>query len=1146
MPNLEIDNKNTNDVELTNERQEFEKKLEAIVFDKDAYNWADAKATLQFKQEFDGNVQEWNKLAELLDRYDPFSKLLIEPSAYQEKVFEGEGEDISYGIRYDAEIHDDGVILKHQIESTAEFLKKHRGFGLLADVVGSGKTFEAGLVLSELAIRGYISSMLLIVPKDVYNAWVSAIEKLFGLGKCVKDKNGNPIKMADDVPATFVRVGDKLEGKHFNKEVNGFITPKYPIIVTMDDFVKWEAGTLDKKLFDVVVVDEAHHLNCGEGDDAKAMMLLSHLMHTKQLAKKTYCLLLSATPHSGNLEDMFRLWYFIRCKGGKPEDFDPTKPDELKSPAFLEERNFYLNDICRGANTVKDFVRKEKIATVRGDFATYCVDFYAYVKENCKDGKRSRTVSELSDTEKQGVIDSFLSTYLADKGYCDREGVRKYIYKHAGESVSRDEAEIRTAFNAYLTVMAAQCDPNERENYARFDYSYDGNKERVIDEFLRADERTFNNLGLTQIAQYAANGAMRQKVEKMIADLYHNTILRSIMIRQPDDRVKRTSKKRKVVNLMMFRTNKAPQEEIRLDFPAGETAVVKINPKRFDYMDDRTTISREKNGKPVTDGIGNPLPPTSFGEYIEKQREEGGIVSYGYFFEKFMEQFGATDVNYIFNAKQSEYPYRFHRAKSVEFYANQMDAINVENKLSKVHYNFLPVYDEDIQRIDNIIDSVGGLDDPEAREKRRSYYLKCERLKEILRRHENERVIVFFDYLLGEEESVCASVNSMLLNDPDFAGRIIDAKDFNENDETTKTGLTKAFDAKSDAILVVTSKGLTEGTNFQSCSVVVNFQITTDPLAMQQSIGRVFRIGQKNDVTVYSIADMYKLEGYLLAYYSRIGLMSSDTGDAEILAGCNNADMVTMLCPEPRCQHLGLYTKEDCEQLTMLELQGQKPKGGKRQYYVRCEKCRSDKYMLPLLTSNVRCDSCGASVVRTVKEDGVPTYSCVGNGETMSAKIDEQIYYCNKYCAMSKCRKLQRWGCKAIELYRMKKRPATDIKAEACSVCPHMEECEKKGCIYDVGVDAIKKCSTCSENACRNVKPHALVFDQNWETACPKCKKGTLKPEKAKSFDTYIRRLFASGEMDQGESFCPRFMEEIDKVVEVQQILRADTLRERQ
>ena len=40
-------------------------------------------------------------------------------------------------------------------------------------------------------------------------------------------------------------------------------------------------------------------------------------MATKKKANSTYCVLLSATPHSGNLEKMFRLWYFIRCPFNK-------------------------------------------------------------------------------------------------------------------------------------------------------------------------------------------------------------------------------------------------------------------------------------------------------------------------------------------------------------------------------------------------------------------------------------------------------------------------------------------------------------------------------------------------------------------------------------------------------------------------------------------------------------------------------------------------------------------------------------------------------------------------------------------------------------------------------------------------------------
>ena len=62
------------------------------------------------------------------------------------------------------------------------FLKELRGFGLLADVVGSGKTFEACAILSELAVRGKMQSLLLVVPSQVYDSWINVLENLFGLG----------------------------------------------------------------------------------------------------------------------------------------------------------------------------------------------------------------------------------------------------------------------------------------------------------------------------------------------------------------------------------------------------------------------------------------------------------------------------------------------------------------------------------------------------------------------------------------------------------------------------------------------------------------------------------------------------------------------------------------------------------------------------------------------------------------------------------------------------------------------------------------------------------------------------------------------------------------------------------------------------
>ena len=179
----------------------------------------------------------------------------------------------------------------------------------------------------------------------------------------------------------------------------------------------------------------------------------------------------------------------------------------------------------------------------------------------------------------------------------------------------------------------------------------------------------------------------------------------------------------------------------------------------------------------------------------------------------------------------------------------------------------------------------------------------------------------------------------------------------------------------------------------------------------------------------------------------------------------------------------------------------------------------------------------------------MPTYTCAVDGDTLSTLGTEATYYCNKYCAMSHCKKLNNWGCKAVDLYKRRKHPATDIKSEACSTCEHLQECTRDGCVYDVGPEAIEKCKTCSQNSCDRAKPHVLKFNKKWEAPCPVCeragRRGTLKPDSVKSFSTYIKKLFENSGMDHGASFCSRFQEEISKVVEIQQILRADKSREK-
>ncbi|MDP8969740.1 MAG: SNF2-related protein [Actinomycetota bacterium] len=60
-------------------------------------------------------------------------------------------------------------------------VRQMRGRAILADEVGLGKTIEAGLVLSELRLRGLTSRSLVVVPAGLVAQWREELERKFGL-----------------------------------------------------------------------------------------------------------------------------------------------------------------------------------------------------------------------------------------------------------------------------------------------------------------------------------------------------------------------------------------------------------------------------------------------------------------------------------------------------------------------------------------------------------------------------------------------------------------------------------------------------------------------------------------------------------------------------------------------------------------------------------------------------------------------------------------------------------------------------------------------------------------------------------------------------------------------------------------------------
>jgi len=124
----------------------------------------------------------------------------------------------------------------YQTETVRKVLKQFRGRVLLADEVGLGKTVEAGMVLKEYLLRGMAERVLVLVPASLVGQWREELETKFDIS-CVTSYD--PLLRED--PERF------------------WASPR--IVASLALARRREhAERLLAQSFDLVIVDEAHHL----------------------------------------------------------------------------------------------------------------------------------------------------------------------------------------------------------------------------------------------------------------------------------------------------------------------------------------------------------------------------------------------------------------------------------------------------------------------------------------------------------------------------------------------------------------------------------------------------------------------------------------------------------------------------------------------------------------------------------------------------------------------------------------------------------------------------------------------------------------------------------------------------------------------
>ncbi len=164
--------------------------------------------------------------------------------------------------------------LEYQIRTAQTVLRRFRGRALLCDEVGLGKTIEAGLILSELAMRGLVRSVLVLVPPSLIEQWRGEMRRKFSID----------LTSYDD--PEFRDRGTAAWGE-FDRVIASIHTAKRD---------PHRAAILERT-WDLVIVDEAHHLR---NRNTQAWKFAGAL-------RKQFILLLTATPVQNNLEELFNL-----------------------------------------------------------------------------------------------------------------------------------------------------------------------------------------------------------------------------------------------------------------------------------------------------------------------------------------------------------------------------------------------------------------------------------------------------------------------------------------------------------------------------------------------------------------------------------------------------------------------------------------------------------------------------------------------------------------------------------------------------------------------------------------------------------------------------------------------------------------------
>lgn len=214
------------------------------------------------------------------------------------------------------------AVEEYQLEPVARAVEAPRVNLLLADDVGLGKTIEAGLVALELLLRHRAHRIMIVCPAGLVTKWRDEMAEKFGLDFTVvgseqlarlRRTHGSAANPFHVYPRTIVSL-PWLRGPKAQRLLDEVLPAADP-------------GT--KRFFDLLILDEAHHVAPAAPKQAYAVDSQQTKLIRRLAPHFEHRLFLSATPHNGYPESFTALLEIIdnqRFARGAP--VDPTAQRE--------------------------------------------------------------------------------------------------------------------------------------------------------------------------------------------------------------------------------------------------------------------------------------------------------------------------------------------------------------------------------------------------------------------------------------------------------------------------------------------------------------------------------------------------------------------------------------------------------------------------------------------------------------------------------------------------------------------------------------------------------------------------------------------------------------------------------------------------